>query len=321
MSDVKKPKKLSLLARARELAAEAVAKAVLRLTGQALVPRAPAALTPAPLSHATPVERPRGKVVTIAGGASPAPRLQVESRPRPPTAPSHAPHVPSPGQDQPKEPLGLLDLEEVPELYGINECGLLVRDPQWIVAYWEVTPGAWERARAELRADGQLTLRLSIGERVVHQERLPWDHGRRGLRPPAVGVSIAVTVGLVAADGRFATMSQGPAVTVPPIESSPGEVMWMAVDPGGRPGERPRIRAFGDAGHVAAAVGAELSRRRIAWLASRAAGSFTPSEILLGMGSSAPTPVLPPGLPSSPSATGFASPARSASSSPGRRAP
>ena len=35
----------------------------------------------------------------------------------------------------------MLDFEELPETYGVDECEVLFKDPFWVFAYWEVTDG------------------------------------------------------------------------------------------------------------------------------------------------------------------------------------
>ena len=57
----------------------------------------------------------------------------------------------------------MLDFEELPESYGVDECEVLYKDPFWVFAYWEVTDGGLGAARAQLgqSADGaRLVLRL-----------------------------------------------------------------------------------------------------------------------------------------------------------------
>jgi hypothetical protein len=338
MADKTPPRRSGLLSYARELARAAVTRAIERLTGQPLSERGQALLAgaglgttapvvetvlPAATSSSSPVLRvtlpssPAPQVVPLP--SSPAPQVM---RPRPITAPSQVPPEPTgpTPTPPPAEPFGLLDLEEVPELYGIDEVGLLVRDTQWLVAYWEVTASAWERARRELGGDGVLILRVMVeaADRPTHfhDERLPWDHGRRGLRPPRTGCTLTAAVGLIAPDGRFAMMASAPRVHVPPTETSPGVPTWMDVEPqAARPlalSSRPRIRAVGDVAQVAAVSGAPVDARRAAWLAASGKLGFGTGE--RRRTDSSPSPGARPGtLPSSPPG--------SSASSPGKRQP
>ena len=45
------------------------------------------------------------------------------------------------------EPIGMLDFEELPEHYGVDECEVLDKDPFWVFAYWEVTDRGLAAAR------------------------------------------------------------------------------------------------------------------------------------------------------------------------------
>lgn len=309
MADRRDPKPSGLLSLARDLARAAVTRAIERLTGQPLSERARTMIGARPTPALEPSEPPPSAARAPAASVTPPP-VSVSSPARAPafTTDKIPPSVAVPAQvvtrapatdpapSPPSEPMGLLDLEEVPETYGTDEVGLLVRDAHWMVAYWEVTAAAWDRARRELGGDGVLTLRL-YDERQgrlgpVHDERLPWDHGRRGLRPPRVGAPLTAAVGLLASDGRFATMAFAPRVHVPPTEPSPGPLTWMDVEPPPPAGVRPappRVRAVGDAEHVAAEVGAEVGARRVAWLAQQGKIGFEPRPGS-GVGGSSPAP-------------------------------
>lgn len=39
----------------------------------------------------------------------------------------------------------------IPRHYGVTQIELLVKDPHWLYAYWEVTPASWDQAREVLR--------------------------------------------------------------------------------------------------------------------------------------------------------------------------
>ena len=172
----------------------------------------------------------------------------------------------------PKEPFGMLDLEEPPETYGVDEVTILARDPHTLFVYWEVTGDGRAAARAALRGDGALLLRVfsvstspeGQSETQTIDVRLDWDHGRRYLAAPRPGAHVTAAVGLVAADGRFAPICHAPRIKVPWADPGPdGPVEWMDVEPSRSRGgelERPRIRQRGPASALAGAGRAGLPR-------------------------------------------------------------
>src|SRR5207249_1465174 len=135
------------------------------------------------------------------------------------------PHLPGP---QPSEPFGLLDFEELPETYGVDECEVLYKDPFWVFAYWEVTDGGLAAARAQLGQSAEaahLVLRLFTTvpgaegvDRQTHDIELPWNHGRRYLQAPKPGAHLRVAVGLLSREGYFAPIAHSSLVRVPPAE-------------------------------------------------------------------------------------------------------
>lgn len=46
--------------------------------------------------------------------------------------------------------VGIEEKVEIPSRYGEDRLTLLVRDPWWIYAYWEITPQTWQEARAKV---------------------------------------------------------------------------------------------------------------------------------------------------------------------------
>jgi hypothetical protein len=156
------------------------------------------------------------------------------------TSPS-APMPRPPGP--PPEPFGMLDLEELPETYGVDECCVIPREPTWLFAYWEVTGDGRAAARAVLQGDGRLILRIySVApgfpaDTVDHA--LDWDHGRRYVPAPRQGAHVSAAVGLLAVDGRFAPIAHAPRMRVPWGEAGPEvPVEWMEVAPTRSRGQR-----------------------------------------------------------------------------------
>ncbi|HEX9101396.1 MAG TPA: hypothetical protein VF997_04295, partial [Polyangia bacterium] len=132
-------------------------------------------------------------VEVIEGKAEPPPagEVTVDKKAHPgngfgvPSATVHPhPHVDA----RPEEPVGMLDFEELPETYGVDECEVLFKDPFWVFAYWEVTDGGISSARAQLGQSAQsskLVMRMFTTvpgpdgvDRQIHDIELPWNHGR-----------------------------------------------------------------------------------------------------------------------------------------------
>jgi uncharacterized protein len=140
------------------------------------------------------------------------------------------------------EPLFMLDLEELPETYGVDECEVLYKDPFWVFAYWEVTDGGIDAARAQLgpsAASARLVLRLFTTlqkdehvHREVHDVDLHGRHGRRYLPSVKPGAHLRVAVGLLSPEGYFAPIAHSSLLRVPYAEPAPpGPVEWMEVVP------------------------------------------------------------------------------------------
>jgi hypothetical protein len=139
------------------------------------------------------------------------------------------------------EPIGMLDFEELPETYGVDECEVLYKDPHWVFAYWEVTDGGMSSARAQLgqsASSSRLVMRMFTTlpgadgvERRIDDAELPSSHGRRYLSAPRPGAHLRVAVGLLSHEGYFAPIAHSSLVRVPPDEPQPGDVEWMEVVP------------------------------------------------------------------------------------------
>lgn len=152
------------------------------------------------------------------------------------------PHAPPPANGwAANEPIGMIDFEELPETYGVDECELLYKDPFWVFAYWEVTDGGLSSARAQLGQSAEsarLVMRMFTTvpgpegiDRQIHDVELSWNHGRRYLQAPKPGAHLRVAVGLLSHEGYFAPIAHSSLVRVPPAEPQPGPVEWMEVVP------------------------------------------------------------------------------------------
>lgn len=156
------------------------------------------------------------------------------------TPPEPPPPPPSPSSSG--EPLFMLDLEELPETYGVDECEVLYKDPFWVFAYWEITENGLAAARAQLgpsASSARLVMRLFTTvatqggvERHIQDADLSWNHGRRYLQAPKPGAHLRIAVGLLSQEGYFAPIAHSSLVRVPSPEPGPeGPVEWMEVVP------------------------------------------------------------------------------------------
>jgi hypothetical protein len=195
-------------------------------------------------------------------------------------------------QPAPGEPFGMLDFEELPDGYGVDECELIARDPFHLFAYWEVTDGGLDLARSHLgdeAGSARLVLRVftitaGVAARDTRDHALDGNRGRRYLPTPRPGAQVRAAVGLVASSGLFAPIAHSSTVRVPHVEPAPpSAVTWMEVEPAsGRVRERqpPRIiRGPGAEGHAERAL----------------PGSAVPGAPAAGVGSSGGGPGSSPG--------------------------
>jgi hypothetical protein len=230
------PRRTSLVERARE----AVAHAVERVEEKAheLADRVRH-------RHDEPSDAPSGP---HPGSREPPPALGVPSS----TVHLHAPW--------PDEPTSMLDFEELPEVYGVDECELTAKDPAQVFAWWEVTEAGLDGARAQLgqsAGSAHLVLRLFTTvpvnghvEREISDVALSWNHGRRYLQAPRPGAHLRIAVGLLSKEGYFAPIAHSSLVRVPPSQPQPGPVEWMEVVPARRGrGRDPLVIVRRGAGH------------------------------------------------------------------------
>lgn len=141
----------------------------------------------------------------------------------------------------------------LPETYGVDEVGVLCKDPAWYFVYWEVTPAGLDAARAQLglgqslgsgtvEDPARLVLRVlpAAGERRGRDGRdirdIPVDisqrHGRRYLEAPRQNSVFRVAIGLLSAEGLFAPIAHSQAVRMPPHQASGDtSIEWLHVLP------------------------------------------------------------------------------------------
>jgi hypothetical protein len=181
----------------------------------------------------------------------------------------------------PMEPTSMLDFEETPERYHIDDCGLLFKDPNWAFVYWEVTEHGIEEARRQLgpsAASSHLVLRLfstwdgqhSVERSVVDHDLHGWTIGRRYLQVAHPGAQLRAAIGMLSAEGYFAPIAHSPLVRVPP--DGPSRTIgtkWMTVVPSRSRGrEREPLERLDRAGY------SERGERALGF-STRARGSVT----------------------------------------------
>jgi hypothetical protein len=150
--------------------------------------------------------------------------------------PTGAPVEPAPAP--PAEPYGLLDLEEPPVAYDLDEAGVVPRDPRHLLLYWEA------------RGGGELVFRLHPsrdGETLPHLDiPLPRALGRVYVGTPHAGraTHVAGALGRVI-ERAFHPIAHAPRVRLPSdVPGADAPVEWMEVAPGATRGivrERPAV--------------------------------------------------------------------------------
>lgn len=126
---------------------------------------------------------------------------------------------------------------EIPREYLENRIALLVRDPEWVYAYWEVTPDAMGEANRRA-ADSEARLTLRVYD-ITEMKDLTcfWDieiYQRIGNWYIDVGRpdrTYLVDVGMKSGSGGFATIARSNAGHTPPnAPSSRFDEEWWTVE-------------------------------------------------------------------------------------------
>jgi hypothetical protein len=112
-----------------------------------------------------------------------------------------------------------------PQSYGVNRLRLLVKDPQWLFAYWDVDPHSLESLRAELgsraSALSQLTLRVfedrsgGASTFLVPQDARTWYVPAR-----TTGKAYRAEVGVILPSGEFRPLARSNSVVAPRVGRS-----------------------------------------------------------------------------------------------------
>jgi hypothetical protein len=108
-----------------------------------------------------------------------------------------------------------------PDSYGVNRVRLLVKDPHWLFAHWDVDPRVRERLRAEkgerVAALARLTLRLTGEGTGADSVVLPEGARSWYLRANPGHRSYRVELGLTLPSGEYRSLVHSNAVSTPRV--------------------------------------------------------------------------------------------------------
>lgn len=176
----------------------------------------------------------------------PAPAISPAGKPPRPAAPSGAvlpvaaPHPAPPipehaaaGAPAPEEQYSL------PAGYGDTRIVLMIKDPWWLYAYWEVQPQAERAARSQLTPEDIVGLQSVLRVYDVTDTAFPDQSARRWFDIPLSGLAMSwyihanapdrsfiVEIGLLTRGGRFLLLARSNRVTTP--RAGPSEVIDTA---------------------------------------------------------------------------------------------
>lgn len=129
---------------------------------------------------------------------------------------------------------------ELPQAYGEDRIVLMVRDPYWAFAYWEVSPGRLEREKAWFGWNSKLAVRIyditgvqfngtnagGYYDQEVFDRVGDWyfDLGRPSH-------SFCADIGLLSPEGKFLTLARSNYITMPRDSvSDVVDEVWMLVE-------------------------------------------------------------------------------------------
>ena len=127
--------------------------------------------------------------------------------------------------------------KELAQGYGRDKLALMVRDPYWAHAYWEITPETTNLARSELGREHQASttvLRiydLASGEALKRFDiELNGNASNWYINLGEPGGSFCVDIGILTPSGRFYTLARSNSVTMPPSGMSDViDERWMSL--------------------------------------------------------------------------------------------
>jgi hypothetical protein len=116
-----------------------------------------------------------------------------------------------------------------PESYGIDRVRLMVKDPEWLFAYWDLSPRSVDTLRRELGERGMALARLTLritdpgygGTSVI---LLPYGARAWYVKADKATRSYRAVLGWTLPSGQFRTLAESNLVTAPRVGPSPDAV-------------------------------------------------------------------------------------------------
>jgi hypothetical protein len=112
-----------------------------------------------------------------------------------------------------------------PQTYGVNRLRLLVKDPEWLFAHWDVDPRSLESLRADLGARAQALSQLTL--RVFEDKSggastflLPQDARTWYVPTRSAGHAYRAEVGVLLPSGEFRSLARSNSVVTPRVGRS-----------------------------------------------------------------------------------------------------
>jgi Domain of unknown function (DUF4912) len=199
-----------------------LAKAAARPAAKAAAPRARKAAEPVPPAP----RKEKAKAKAKAPAAAPRPRRAKQPggaaiEPRPPLAGSEEEQIEA-AKYLPRELPRLFEEERFifPESYGQSRIRLLVKDPEWLFAHWDVDPQSLARVRQELGERASALSRLTLRVTDPHnggENRVLLPEGARSWYVRADGAerSYQAQLGLTLPSGEFRSLAESNTVRTP----------------------------------------------------------------------------------------------------------
>ncbi|NQT18288.1 MAG: DUF4912 domain-containing protein [Planctomycetes bacterium] len=126
---------------------------------------------------------------------------------------------------------------ELPQEYGHDRIALMVRDPYWVHAYWEITPETIDLANSELDGDHLNSVSIlriydvSSGEALRRFDvELSGNATNWYINLGQPGGTFCVDIGILTPGNRFYTLARSNTVSMPPVGmSSVIDERWMSL--------------------------------------------------------------------------------------------
>ncbi len=129
-------------------------------------------------------------------------------------------------------------IQDIPGNYGDNNIFIMVRDPHWIYAYWEIQHDHQQKALQSLGGDwNQVKSVLRVYDCTDGEKNCPFfditlgDMANHWFVNVNANCSYYIDIGLLHNDGRFVVLARSNKVTTP--RSGMSEVLdehWMGID-------------------------------------------------------------------------------------------